>query len=441
MTMQKLILRLVCAAVLGTPAIGFAQDGRLKQVDRIVAIVGRSVIAYSRVEEELNVFRSQGGDFPADSAGRMALRRDILNRIVEDELLVQAAQLDTLIQINEQDLLTEVEPAIRQVRSQFASEMEYERQLRATGFASQDDYRRWVTDQKRRELTRDMFMGLLSQRGDIEPLPPTEQEMIDFYEEVKDQQAPRPPTVSFRQIVVRTTPDAEERQRTFQLADSLRMQLDEGDADFNELARRFSDDPGSRDQGGEMGWVRRGQGLVPQFEEVAFNIRPGRVVGPVETAYGWHLIEVVRSQPAEVQVRHILIAPEITEADGERARAKAADVAQELRSGVPFDSLASMYHEPMMDRVADDMPLDGLGEEYQAGLRGAQPGDVLGPIMIPMTADLTAWVVMDFMGSRPAGQFTFDDLRDQIRNALSEQNALARYVDELKKHTYVEVRF
>jgi len=439
--MLKLRLGLVCVAVLGAPSIGFAQDGRLKPVDRIVAIVGRSVIAYSRVEEELNIFRTQGGEFPTDSAGRMALRRDILNRIVEDELLIQAAQRDTLIQINEQDLLTEVEPAIREVRSQFASEMEYDRQLRATGFASQDDYRRWVTDQKRRELTREMFMGLLSQRGDIEPLPPTEQEMLDFYDEVKDQQAPRPPTVSFRQIVVRTTPDSAERRRTFQLADSLRFQITERGADFNEVARRFSDDPGSRDQGGEMGWVRRGQGLVPQFEEVVFNIRPGRVVGPVETAYGWHVIEVVRSQPAEVQVRHILISPEITEADGERARERAADVAQQMRDKVPFDSLAAMFHEPMMDRVADDMPLEGLGEEYRAGLRGAQPGDVVGPIHIPMTADLTAWVVMDFMGSRPAGQFTFDDLRDQIRRALSEQNALARYVDELKKSTYVEVRF
>ncbi len=439
--MQRFGLGLVFAAVLGVPSIASAQDTRLKQVDRIVAIVGRTVIAYSRVEEELNVFRSQGGDFPTDSAGRMALRRDILNRIIDDELLIQTARLDTMIRISEQELLAEVEPAIREVRSQFASEMEYDRQLRATGFASQDDYRRWVTDQKRRELTREMFKGLLRQRGDIEPLPPTEQEMIEFYEEVKSQQPPRPPTVSFRQIVIRTTPDSAEHGRTFRLADSLRFELRERDADFHELARRFSDDPGSRDQGGEMGWVRRGQGLVPQFEEVVFSIRPGRVVGPVETAYGWHLIEVVRSQPAEVQVRHILIAPELTDADGERARALALDVAQQLKDDVPFDSLASMYHAPMMDRVADDMPQDGLGEEYLAALRGAQPGDVLGPVLISMGGDLSGWAVLDFMGSRPAGEFTFDDLRDQIRRALTDQNALSRYLDALKERTYIEVRF
>jgi peptidyl-prolyl cis-trans isomerase SurA len=271
-------------------------------------------------------------------------------------------------------------------------------------------------------------------------LPPTEQEMLEFYESVKDEQPPRPPTVSFRQIVVRSSPAPPERQRAFRLADSLRVLLVDHDADFNELARRYSDDPGSRDQGGEMGWVRRGQGLVPQFEEVAFNIRPGHVVGPVETAFGFHLIEVVRAQPAEVQVRHILIAPEITEEDVARAERQAAEVAEQIRRGVPFDSLARLYHEPMMDRVADGMPLEGLQPEYQTALAGARPGDVIGPVKIQLSGNLFGWVVIDFMGSREAGQFTFEDLRDQIRRALSEQNALGRYLEELREKTFIEIR-
>ena len=155
-----------------------------------------------------------------------------------------------------------------------------------------------------------------------------------------------------------------------------------------------------------MGWVRRGQGLVPRFEEVAFSIRPGRVVGPVQTAYGWHLIEVTRSQPAEVQVRHILIAPEVTEDDRTRARELATEVAQQLEDGVPFDSLAALYHEPMMDRVADDMPFDGLDEVYQEALQGANPGDVIGPVEVPMGPAISGWAIFDFLGSREGGAFT-----------------------------------
>ncbi len=421
------------------PAPGLAQDARLSRVDRIVAIVGRSVIAYSRIEEELNVFRSQGNTLPTDSADLMALRREILDRIIDDELLFQAAQRDTLVQLSEQDLIAEVEPSIRQVRSQFASELEYERQLRATGFASPDDYRRWVTEQKRRELINEMFVSLLSQRGDIEALPPTEREMIEFYESIKDQQSPRPPTVSFRQIVVRSMPEATERQRAFRLADSLLRELQDG-ADFNETARRFSDDPGSGERGGEMGWVRRGQGLVREFEEVAFSIRPGVVVGPVETAFGFHLIEVVRSQPAEVQVRHILISPEITEADQTRAEGLAGQVAEQLRNEVPFDSLAALHHESMMDRVADDVPYERLPEAYQTVLREAQLGEVVGPVKVPMGEALTGWAVIDFMNSREGGVYTFDDLRDQIREALTEQNALKRYLDQLRQKTFIDIR-
>jgi peptidyl-prolyl cis-trans isomerase SurA len=437
--MKRIVLGGLCAAVLVIPSTAAAQDARLTRVDRIVAVVGRTVIAASRVEEELNVLRASGEEFPADSAGRMALRHEILDRIVNDEIMMQAARQDTMIRISEQEVLAAVEPAIRQVRSQFASEMEYDRQLRATGFSTQDDYRRWVTDQKRRDLTREMFQAVLQQRGDIEPLPPTETEMRAFYDDVISVQPPRPATVSFRQLVIRMTADSAERRRTFLLADSLRYELTR-EADFNDVARRFSDDPGSRDKGGEMGWVRRGQGLLPRFEEVAFSIRPGRVVGPVETAYGWHLIEVTRSQPAEVQVRHILISPEITDEDRERARALATDVAGQLESGAPFDTLAALYHEPMMDRVADDMPVDGLDDVYRGALEGAAAGDVIGPVEVPMGPAISGWAIFDFLGSREGGSFTFEDLRDQIRENLSQQNGLDRYIQALKAKTFVEVR-
>ena len=96
--------RLLCTLAVATVVFqgeAQAQDRRLTQVDRIVAIVGKTVISYSRIEEELNIHRSRGGEFPADSAGRMALRQDILKRIIDDELLLQAAQRDTMVRVSE----------------------------------------------------------------------------------------------------------------------------------------------------------------------------------------------------------------------------------------------------------------------------------------------------------------------------------------------------
>ena len=81
-------------------------------------------------------------------------------------------------------------------------------------------------------------------------------------------------------------------------------------ADFATAAKRFSQDPGSKDQGGSLNWFRRGV-MVPEFERVAFALKPGVVSDPVESPFGFHIIQVERLQPAEVQARHILLVPTI----------------------------------------------------------------------------------------------------------------------------------
>ncbi len=91
-------------------------------------------------------------------------------------------------------------------------------------------------------------------------------------------------------------------------ADSILLELRRG-ADFAAAAKRFSQDPGSKDQGGALNWFRRGV-MVPEFERVAFGLKPGVVSDPVESPFGYHLIQVERVQPAEVQARHILIVPD-----------------------------------------------------------------------------------------------------------------------------------
>ena len=106
-----------------------AQETEFQAVDRVAAIVGDSVISLSRVEEELNVYRQRGGEIPTDSAQRMTLMRQLLSGIVDQQLLLQAALRDTSIVVSEQEVQVAVERAVRKVRSQFASELEFRREL------------------------------------------------------------------------------------------------------------------------------------------------------------------------------------------------------------------------------------------------------------------------------------------------------------------------
>jgi peptidyl-prolyl cis-trans isomerase SurA len=417
-----------------------AQEVEYLLVDRIAAIVGATVIPVSRLDEQVNILRQQGGRVPDDSAGMAEVRHQLLKSIIDDELLVQAALRDTAIVVQEQDVQTAVERAMREVRGQFASELEFRRQLETSNFGTVEEYRRWLADQQRRELLRDQLIQRLREMGQLSPLAPTEAELRAFYEETKAQQPQRPETVGFHQIVIRIEADSVAIAAARRLADSLVTELRDG-ADFGALARRYSGDPGSREQGGELGWVRRGV-FVPEFDAVAFRLRPGVISPPFRTVFGFHIMEVQRSQPAEVQVRHILIQPAITEADRARARARGEEVAGAVRNGAPFDSLVGLYHDAAGQEqvLVADFPRNELPQTYQDALSGATPGDVIGPVLLDVGDGRPKFAVIRLDEIRPAGEYSFEDLRDRLRDMLSNESAMNRYLKTLRESTYIEIR-
>jgi peptidyl-prolyl cis-trans isomerase SurA len=432
----------LCALVL-LPALAApagAQDTTFVLVDRIAAVVGGSAIPYSRVEEELNVFRQQGGELPEDEAGLQEIRFEILRQLIDQELLVQAAFRDTTVRVNEQAVQQEVERAVREIRGQFGSELEFAQQLRVAGFGSPEEYRRWFSEQTRRDMMRRTYLQQLRERGELVPLAPTEVELRQFYELTKPQQPPRPATVSFRQVVVRSEGDSAAIARARALADSLVALLREG-ADFGQLARRYSSDPGSKDQGGDLGWVRRGR-LVPEFDRVAFRIEPGEISDPVSSVFGFHIIQVERRQPTEVMVRHILLTPDMTDADRERALRTAEEIAEALRRGANFDSLAGLHHDQAGQEqdLIEDFPAEELPPEYRGVLDSAAVGEPVGPIVLDRGDQRPKYAVVIVDERRPEGEYSFEDLRDQLRTRLSEQSAMERLLQKLRDATYIEVR-
>src|SRR5213595_4340887 len=320
--MRALVLTIVVAALAavspwGTPAAAQGRAATDRPVDRIVAVVGTRPILASQVEEQIVLAQSQGQKVPEDSAGRDAARRQVLSQMVDEELLVQQAERDTTIKVTDQEVQDAVEQTVQNVRKQFTSTPEFQSQLRAAGFVSEEEWRRWLADQQRRAILQQRLIEALKQKGKLRPIPPSDAEMRAFWEANRAQQPKRPAAISFRQIVVVPKPDSAASARALQLAESLVVVLRAG-ANFGEVAKKYSADSASREQGGELGWFRRGP-MVKQFEDVAFRLRPGTISDPVETEFGYHIIQVERVQPAEVLARHVLIAPDISTAQIERA--------------------------------------------------------------------------------------------------------------------------
>ena len=406
-------------------------------VDRVMAIVGNRPVLASQVEEEIFSREAQGAKLPTSPEGIEAVRQQIVGSIIDEELLVQQAQRDTAIKVTDEEVASGVEEQVKKVRANFTSEVDYRAELQKAGFQTPEEYRRWLSDQQRRAAFQNRLIEKLREGGKLKAVSPTEKEMRQFFDEQRASLGSQPATLSFRQIVISPKPSPEAKARTKAQADSIVLELRRG-ADFATAARRFSQDPGSKEQGGSLNWFRRGV-MVPEFERVAFGLKPGVVSDPVESPFGYHIIQVERAQPAEVQARHILLVPEIDSAHVDTARTTAEAVRKALAAGARFDSLQRLYHDPSAEREADNVPITKLPENYAKVIGTADSGTVVPVFTLPAGAR-EQFVVLQVTGRRPAGEIKYEDVRDRIRDQLGQQLAIRRYLDRLRKATYVEIR-
>lgn len=408
-------------------------------VDRVVAVVGDAPVLSSQVDEELYAQRAQGHEVPTDPAALRAACQSVISSIIDVELLVQQAERDTSIKVTEQEIADGVSEQIKTVRGKFTSELDYRAELRKAGFGTPEEYRRWLTDQQRRASLQNRLLAKLKDEKKLTPVPPTEREMKDYFDKQKDQLGHRPATVSFRQFAVGPAPSPAAKQVAKARADSLVLELRKG-ADFAAAAKRFSMDPSTKDQGGELNWFRRGL-MVPEFERVAFALKPGVISDAVESPFGYHIIQVERIQPAEVQARHILLMPEVTQAEADSAAALAQELRTLVMKGASFDSIQRLHRDPDVEPTAQEVAVSQLPPEYQTGVGAADSGTYV-PVfsLAGATETRKKYVVLQVTGRQTEGDVRYEDVKDQIRARLSEELAVRRYLDRLRGATYVEIR-
>ena len=431
----------VCASVLAAaPALAQQVSGP-QVIDRIVALVGERPILLSEVDEKINEARGQGLQVPADSIQLLTLRRQVLQSMIEEEVVYQRAHRDTSITVTDAEVQVAVEEQVRSVRGQFHSDAEFRAALVGAGWSTPEDYRRFLTEQSRRTAYSRRFIEHQRSEGKLRPGTVSEADLRRFFDDAKQRGDLQrmPPTVTFRQVVISPKPGAAARAAAFAKADSLRLALERG-ADFATLARRFSDDPSTKENGGDLGFFRRGM-MVRPFEEAAFGLRPGVVSPVVQTEYGYHLILVDRVQPAEVKARHILIAPAVSEAERDAARHAGDSVAVLLRAGANADSLARIYGDSAEPRSVGPTDRTQLPPAYAQAFATVQAGQIVGPVpMNPETPDRTRYLVAQVTDAQGEREPTFEDLREQVRTRLLDQRGIKNLVDELKKQLYIDVR-
>jgi peptidyl-prolyl cis-trans isomerase SurA len=412
---------------------------RSAPIDGVIAIVGDQPILRSEVQERIGQLAAQGMRLPTDSAGQAQLFDGILRQLVDEELLVQQAKAQK-IEVNDNDITADVDRQFATIRGRFSSEAEFRAQLKSAGFGSPEEFRRWLLDQERRKLLQQKLFEKLRQESKLPPVPVSEAEVDSFFQANKAQIEKLPATVTYRQIVIAPKPSPREDSTALAKAESLLVEIRRG-GDFAQIAKRESMDPSTREQGGDLGWHRRGE-FVPAFDRMYFALPPGQVSPIVKTTYGYHIIKIDRVQPAEVKGRHILIRPAIDSADVAAARRLADSVATLWRNGASYDSLVAKFHDPAEEKLMPEpFPRDSLPVEYQNAIAGHKAGDILDPFPIEdRSRGVPKFFILELTSVSEAREPTVADYRETIRDRLEQEKSVRRYLDNLRKQTYVAIR-
>ena len=450
--MKRIVVAALSAAILsGTAASGLsAQQADSNSVDRILAVVGSKAIMFSQVQEEM-FGRVQAGrerlpDRKVDAAGFDRALGSMLRRytdtLVAFELMHREAVTDTTVKVTEQEVNDAADALISDAHKRFKTTAEFKSELTLIGFSTEEDWRKYLVENQRRMMTVRRFEAALKEDGRIKDKTPTTKEVRAYYDSHLADFGQAPATVSFKQIVVPPRPTAAASLRARALADSIARELRKPDASFADMARRFTMDEGSKADGGNLPWFTHGK-MVREFEDAAFSLKPGTISEPVESPYGFHVIQVQRVQPGEVQARHILIIPEIDSAGAAAAKVRAVEIVAAIEKGASFDSLQHLYHDRAEELELAGFPLDSIGHTpYGAPIANVDSGKVAAPFLLPVTNMPlhSKWAVVQVTRRTAVGPPVFDDMKAAIKRALAGMMGEADYINQLRVRTFVDIR-
>ena len=286
-------------------------------IDGVAAVVEEHIVLKSDLAQMVNMAAVQNGINPQKDPGSfLKLQQTVLESMVDQKILLEMAEVDS-ITVGEKEVDQSLEQQIQMLVMQAGGESQA---VEVLGQSLSDFRREFWYDMRDRLVSEKYQQQLLNNvsvtRGDV----------VVFFKTYKDSLPTIPTKTKIRHLLVPIEASEKAKEKSTSLLNSIKKNILYGDS-FEGFAKKHSQDPGSSARGGSLGWVTRGS-LVKRFETAAFTARVGDVVGPIESEFGFHLIETLEKKGDKINVRHILSIPEKTTEDNKRA----FDFARSLKS-------------------------------------------------------------------------------------------------------------
>lgn len=432
-TLPKPILLLISVII---SAATYAQDNI---IDQVVWVVGDEAILKSEVEEErLNALmehRNLDGDPYCVIPEQLAIQKLFLNQ----------AEIDS-IEVTESEVIARLDAQLNFMIQQIGSEEKVE------------EYFNKTMTQIREKLRQNIHDGLTAQRmqqeivGEIKVTPA---EVRNFFNQLPYDSIPYIPTNVEVQIITRE-PKVPQKE-----VDAVKAQLREftdrinsGETSFSTLALLYSEDPGSRMRGGELGFMGRGQ-LLPEFANVAFNLQdPNKVSKIVETEYGFHIIQLIEKRGDRINCRHILLRPHIPSEAIDSAMLTLDSIADNIRNAKYTFEQAALYLSDDKDTRLNNglMPnpydntskfeMQQLPQEIARVVDALKVGEISDPFTMVTDNGMEVCAIVKLKTKTEGHKATISEdyqrLKDLVTQQMGEEK-LKEWIKEKLKTTYVRI--
>jgi peptidyl-prolyl cis-trans isomerase SurA len=320
-----------------------AQKGIL--ADKIVAVIGDKIILYSDIQNRIDDAKRNGVDVPPNATCFM------LENLLASKVLSQQAIKDSL-PISDEDIEAQLDLRVRQYIQQLGSVEELERQAGKTVYQLKEDSRDQIREQKlaeemQKEIMRSVKITPTEVRNYFNRIP---KDSLPFYES----------QVEVGQIVI--TPKATRAiiDLTKEELNDIRTRVINGERKFEFMAKTYSEDPGTKDDGGLFTFKRSENNVDQDFKIATIKLKnPGDISPVIKSSFGFHIIQLVSKVGDEFTVRHILKMPIVSESEYSAAMNKLDSVRARLMTGlINFSSAVEKYSDDDYSKYSGGMILN-----------------------------------------------------------------------------------
>ncbi len=441
MTKPRVIV--LTAALLACTALS-AQKYEGGLIDKTVAVVGNEVILISDIESEVQQMRIQGRSSDRD------MRCSILESMMESKIFLMQARIDSLT-VNSDMVEGELTNRIDNARTMLGGDEELEKYFGKPLYRLRQEWRQMFEDMS---LTQQEQATIAQSIPEITPY-----DVQQFLDTVAVEDLPVVP-IKYQLSQICIYPDREAanlavKERLL----SLRERIINGEK-FATLARIYSEDPGSARKGGELGMASKSI-FWPAFSDAAMALRPGTISQIVETPDGFHIIEVIEKKGDMFNARHILLKPQYTAEDREKAFSRLDSLRTKvLEDEIKFPLAARFFSEDPATRtnggqMADPntgssyFEIDQLKPADYAAIKDLKVGEISEPVESTDNEGVqqgrqgnTVYKIIQVDKIVPAHSATFTNDYTELQNRVRNQRQMAaidEFLEKKIKDTYIVI--